>query len=72
MKARRTNTHLLYKLRQLKKSHTSLFKALHTQDGKIIVKLTATDDRKYVITTETHLVEFLKISPILEDSYNKL
>ena len=63
---------LLYKLRQLRKSHSGLFKALHTHDGKIIVKLSATNDRKYVITTEQHLLDFLKISPVLQDAYQQL
>ena len=63
---------LFYKLRQLRKKHPNLFKHLYTQDGKITVKLSATNDRKYIITTEAHFMEFLEVSPILKDTYASL
>ena len=67
-----TRRTLFYKLRQLRKKHPGLFKQLYTQDGKIMVKLTATESRKYMITSEIHLQNFLEVSPILKDTYNAL
>ena len=61
---------LFYKARQLKKKHANLIKTLYTQDGKIVVKLTATNDRKYTISNEKEMLDFLEVSPILKDTYN--
>ena len=63
---------LFYKLRQLRKKHPSLFKQLYTQDGKITIKLSATNDRKFIITSEQHLLKFLEVSPVLKDTYDQL
>ena len=63
---------LFYKARQLRKKHPDLFKQLYTKDGKIMIKLTATGDRKYSIATQDDFSEFLKVSPVLEDTYNSL
>ena len=67
-----TRRTLFYKVRQLRKSHSSLFKQLYTQDGKIVIKLNATENRKYFITNEKELQDFLATSPILQDSYATL
>ena len=67
-----TRQTLFYKLRQIRKKHTDLFKQLYTQDGKIFIKLTATNDKKYSITTEQHLLKFLENFPILQDTYSQL
>ena len=67
-----TRRNLFYKLRQLRKRHPDLFKQLYTQDGKIMVKLKATENRKYMITCEDHLQKFLDVSPVLKDAYAAL
>ena len=63
---------LFYQMRQIRKNHKTDFKQLYTQDGKITVKLNATNDRKHVITNKTELEEFLKVSPAIQDTYNRL
>ena len=67
-----TRRNIFYQIRQLRKKHTSLFKTIYTQDGKIIVKLTATEDRKYTICNQKQLSDFLDVSPLLKDTYNSL
>ena len=63
---------LFYKARQLKKKHANLFKTLYTQDGRIVINLNATEDRKYFISTEKEMLEFLDVSPVLKDTYDTL
>ena len=63
---------LYYRMRQLRKNNKTLFKQLYTQDGKITAKLLATNDRKHVITNMDELQEFLKVSPVLKDTYDRL
>ena len=63
---------MFYQMRQLRKKHRDAFKQLYTQDGKIIVKLAATEDRKYGITNKDELLKFLEVSPVLADTYNDL
>ena len=67
-----TRRTLFYKVRQLRKKHPTLFKQLYTQDGRITIKLTATNDRKYFITNENELLKFLEVSPLLQDAYAAL
>ena len=63
---------MFYQMRQVRKKHRAAFKQLDTQDGKIMIKLVATEDRKYGITNMSELHEFLKVSPVLSDTYQEL
>ena len=60
---------MFQKLRSLKNDHPTLVQQLYTNDGKIWVKVQASE-RKELITNPYNLKLFLEKYPILKDTYN--
>ena len=58
---------LFKKVWDIRKRHRDLFQQCYTQDGKIYVKLRASN-HKHVITTDSDLVDFLDKYPVFKDA----
>ena len=59
---------IFQKLRSLKHDHPTLVQQLYTTDGKIWIKVQASE-RKALITNPHNLRAFLEKYPVLKDSY---